>query len=72
MAANLPLAGLRVIETCEEKGELCGRLLADLGADVVKVEPPGGAPPAAVRARWRDEPVVRGAQQQQAQRRRVE
>src|SRR3954452_4832168 len=43
MAADLPLAGLRVIETCEEKGELCGRLLADLGADVVKVEPPGGA-----------------------------
>jgi crotonobetainyl-CoA:carnitine CoA-transferase CaiB-like acyl-CoA transferase len=40
---DLPLAGLRVVETCEEKGELCGRLLADLGADVVKVEPPGGA-----------------------------
>ena len=41
--ADLPLAGVRVVETCEEKGELCGRLLADLGADVVKVEPPGGA-----------------------------
>ncbi|HZQ84845.1 MAG TPA: CoA transferase [Acidimicrobiales bacterium] len=43
MAVDLPLAGLRVVETCEEKGELCGRLLADLGADVIKVEPPGGA-----------------------------
>ncbi|MBV9932949.1 MAG: CoA transferase, partial [Actinobacteria bacterium] len=40
--AELPLTGLRVVETCDEKGELCGRLLADLGADVVKVEPPGG------------------------------
>ena len=40
---DLPLAGLRVVETCEEKGELCGRLLADLGATVIKVEPPGGA-----------------------------
>jgi crotonobetainyl-CoA:carnitine CoA-transferase CaiB-like acyl-CoA transferase len=27
----------------DEKAELCGRLLADLGADVVRIEPPGGA-----------------------------
>lgn len=39
-----PLAGLRVLDMAEEKGELIGRLLADLGADVVRVEPPGGAP----------------------------
>jgi len=25
------------------RGEMCGRLLSDLGADVVRVEPPGGA-----------------------------
>ena len=25
------------------KGEMCGRLLSDLGADVIRVEPPGGA-----------------------------
>jgi crotonobetainyl-CoA:carnitine CoA-transferase CaiB-like acyl-CoA transferase len=38
-----PLAGIRVIDQTDESGELCGRLLADLGADVVLVEPPGGA-----------------------------
>jgi crotonobetainyl-CoA:carnitine CoA-transferase CaiB-like acyl-CoA transferase len=38
-----PLAGLRVVDLADEKGELCGRLLADLGADVIRVEPPGGA-----------------------------
>ena len=27
----------------DEKAELCGRVLAELGADVVRVEPPGGA-----------------------------
>jgi crotonobetainyl-CoA:carnitine CoA-transferase CaiB-like acyl-CoA transferase len=38
-----PLAGIRVIDQADENGELCGRLLADLGAEVVRVEPPGGA-----------------------------
>jgi len=38
-----PLAGMRVLDLADEKGELCGRLLADLGADVIRVEPPRGA-----------------------------
>jgi len=38
------LAGLRVLEIADESGAYCGKLLADLGADVVKVEPPGGDP----------------------------
>ena len=38
-----PLGDLRVIEVGGEVGEWCGKLLADLGADVIKVEPPGGA-----------------------------
>ena len=37
-----PLAGLRVLELADEKGQFCGKLMADLGADVVKIEPPGG------------------------------
>ena len=37
-----PLAGLRVLELADEKGQFCGKLLADLGADVIKIEPPGG------------------------------
>lgn len=41
--AELPLAGLRVVDMADEKGELAGRLLADLGADVIRVEPPSGA-----------------------------
>ena len=40
---SLPLAGVRVVEYAQYvAGPLCGVLLADLGADVVKVEPPGG------------------------------
>ena len=39
-----PLTGLRVLELADEKGQFCGKLLGDLGADVVKIEPPGGEP----------------------------
>ncbi len=38
-----PLEGVRVLDLADEKGELAGRLLADFGADVIRVEPPGGA-----------------------------
>ena len=38
-----PLAGVRIVDMADEKGETCGRFLADLGADVIRVEPPGGA-----------------------------
>ncbi len=38
-----PLAGVRVIEFCQiASGPYCGMLLADFGAEVVKVEPPEG------------------------------
>ena len=38
-----PLAGLRVLEaTTTWAGPMCGCLLADFGADVLKVEHPGG------------------------------
>jgi crotonobetainyl-CoA:carnitine CoA-transferase CaiB-like acyl-CoA transferase len=42
-AEERPLNGVRVVDQAEEKGELCGRLLADLGAEVIRVEPTGGS-----------------------------
>lgn len=36
------LTGVRVLEVADELGEYCGKLLAGLGADVVKVEPSAG------------------------------
>lgn len=37
-----PLAGLRIVEIGGENGQWAGKLLADMGADVIKVEPPAG------------------------------
>ncbi|MGE3075765.1 MAG: CaiB/BaiF CoA transferase family protein [Dehalococcoidia bacterium] len=36
------LEGVRVVEFTDEIGSYCGKLLADLGAESIKVEPPGG------------------------------
>src|ERR1700761_9462230 len=47
--AALPLAGIRVIEFAHwMAGPLAGGLLADWGADVIKIEPPGGEPMRAI------------------------
>ena len=43
MAKRLPLEGIRVVEFCHVvMGPTCGLVLADLGAEVVKVEPLDG------------------------------
>ena len=50
MPANTPtgpLAPFRVLDLTNELGQLAGRMLAELGADVIKFEPPDGDP-----ARW--------------------
>jgi crotonobetainyl-CoA:carnitine CoA-transferase CaiB-like acyl-CoA transferase len=38
------LKGFRALDLTDLSGQLCGRLLADLGMEVIKIEPPGGDP----------------------------
>jgi crotonobetainyl-CoA:carnitine CoA-transferase CaiB-like acyl-CoA transferase len=45
---SAPLDGIRVLELTDETADYGGRLLAGLGADVVKAEPPGGSPGRAI------------------------
>ena len=40
----LPLSGYRALDLSGPMGVYCGKLMADMGADVIKVEPPGGDP----------------------------
>lgn len=39
---NGMLSPYRVLDLTDEKGQFCGKLLGDLGADVIKIEKPGG------------------------------
>ncbi len=50
------LGPYRVLDLSDEKGVLCGKVLADLGADVIKIEPPGGDPMRRIGPFYHDEP----------------
>jgi crotonobetainyl-CoA:carnitine CoA-transferase CaiB-like acyl-CoA transferase len=43
-SATQLLPGYRVLDLTSSMGAFCGKLLRDLGMDVIKVEPPGGDP----------------------------
>jgi crotonobetainyl-CoA:carnitine CoA-transferase CaiB-like acyl-CoA transferase len=46
----------RVLDLTEGKGHLCGRILGDMGADVIKIEPPGGDTARQTGPFYRDQP----------------
>jgi crotonobetainyl-CoA:carnitine CoA-transferase CaiB-like acyl-CoA transferase len=49
------LAAYRVLDLTDERGQLCGHLLAGLGADVIAVEPKGGSSSRRLGPFWHDE-----------------
>ncbi len=51
-----PLTGYRVLDLSGPIGVYCGKLMADMGADVIKVEPPGGDPMRGIGPFVHDEP----------------
>ena len=50
------LSPYRVLDLTDERGLLCSKILGDLGADVVQVEPPGGSPARQVGPFYGDDP----------------
>lgn len=55
MARTRMLEGYRALDLTDEKGFLCGKILAELGVDVIKVEKPGGDPSRMVGPFWHDQ-----------------
>ena len=53
---NFLLAPYRVLDLTDERGLLAGKILADLGADVVQIEPPGGNPARNIGPFYGDDP----------------
>ena len=51
------LSPYRVLDLTDERGLLCGKILGDLGADVVQVEPPGGSSARQLGPFYRDDPA---------------
>ena len=50
------LSHCRALDLTDDKGFLCGKILADLGADVIKIEKPGGDPARSIGGFWHDDP----------------
>jgi benzylsuccinate CoA-transferase BbsE subunit len=50
------LNGCRALDLTDQNGFLCGKILADLGVEVIKIEPPGGDPARKTGPFWSDIP----------------
>ncbi len=50
------LSPYRVLDLTTERGLLCGQMLGDMGADVIKVEPVGGSPARQIGPFYKDQP----------------
>jgi crotonobetainyl-CoA:carnitine CoA-transferase CaiB-like acyl-CoA transferase len=55
------LSPYRVLDLTTERGLLCGQILGDLGADVIKVEPPRGSPARRLGPFYQDDPHLDGS-----------
>jgi crotonobetainyl-CoA:carnitine CoA-transferase CaiB-like acyl-CoA transferase len=50
------LGGMKILDLTDDNGYLCGRMLGDLGAEVIKLEKPGGDPGRRLGPFFHDEP----------------
>ncbi len=50
------LSPYRALDLTDERGQFAGKLLGDMGADVIKVEPPGGDPARRIGPFFQDKP----------------
>jgi len=50
------MAGYRMLDLSDEKGMLCGKIFADMGVEVIKIEQPGGDPARNLQPFHQDEP----------------
>jgi crotonobetainyl-CoA:carnitine CoA-transferase CaiB-like acyl-CoA transferase len=55
------LAGYCALDLTDLKGQLCGKLLRDLGMEVIKIEPPGGDPVRRLGPFAHDQPHLEGS-----------
>ncbi len=55
------LSDLTILDLCDEKGQLIGKQLGELGARIIKIEPPGGGDARNIRPFRNDEPDPNGS-----------